>query len=344
VALSLLAAHLSGLIVVRAYQKQHRLSPSVTSCNDPIEMTISKCYRFGLFEFDVASRELRREGLLIRLQSQPAQVLACLIGRSGQVVSREELCDAVWGSETSVDFERGLNFCIAQVRSALGDDSVTPRFVRTIPKRGYQFIAPVERMPILVADQSVTAQGRLEKGFLKSTGWKTIALSCAVLTTVAACAGYWFQSSQSSNQSPIVAIVRFDNETGDPGVDQFSDGLTDSLVEQLTSQSRQRYRIIGNAMILRLPREQRDLGAIAASLHARYVVLGQVQRSGSQTRILAHLIRLPDQTHLWVDRMDRTRADSLGVESEAAQKIGTDFSQLIVKDSAGSALPPFPNN
>jgi TolB-like protein len=141
-----------------------------------------------------------------------------------------------------------------------------------------------------------------------------------------------------------VAIVRFDNETGDPGVDQFSDGLTDSLVEQLTSQSRQRYRIIGNAMILRLPREQRDLGAIATSLHARYVVLGQVQRSGSQTRILAHLIRLPDQTHLWVDRMDRTSADSLGVESEAAQKIGTDFSQLIVKDSADSALPPFPNN
>lgn len=206
-------------------------------------MTTSNCYRFGLFEFDVASRELRREGLLIRLQSQPAQVLACLIARSGQVISREELCDAVWGSETSVDFERGLNFCIAQIRSALGDDSVTPRFVRTIPKRGYQFIAPVERMPVPLADQSVTSRGRQESGFVKGIGWKAIALSCAVLMTVAACAGYWFRSSQGSKQPPIVAIVRFDNETGDASVDQFSDGLTDSLVEQLTSQSRQRYRV-----------------------------------------------------------------------------------------------------
>jgi len=306
-------------------------------------MTISKSYRFGLFEFDVASRELRREGLLIRLQSQPAQVLACLIGRSGQVVSREELCDAVWGSETSVDFERGLNFCIAQVRSALGDDSVTPRFVRTIPKRGYQFIAPVERMPVPLADQSVTSQGRQESGFLKRIGWKTIALSCTALTTFAACAGYWLRSSQGSKQPPIVAIVRFDNETGDAGLDQFSDGLTDSLVEQLTADSRQQYGVIGNARILRLPRDQRDLRVIAESLHARYVVLGQVQSSGSQTRILAHLIRMPDQTHLWVDRMDRPTAEPLKVELETAGRIATDFSQLIIKEAGGSPLPPLPN-
>src|SRR5882757_7915619 len=100
-------------------------------------------FRFGIFEFDAASRELRRDGMLLRLQSQPAQVLSCLIVKSGEVVSRESLCEAVWGSETFVDFERGLNFCIAQIRSALGDDSASPRFVRTIPKRGYQFIAPV---------------------------------------------------------------------------------------------------------------------------------------------------------------------------------------------------------
>src|SRR5882672_2623745 len=100
-------------------------------------------FRFGLFEFDVSRRELRREGALIRLQPQPAQVLGCLLVKAGDVVSRDELREAVWGGETFVDFERGLNFCIAQIRSALGDDSASPRFVRTIPKRGYQFIAPV---------------------------------------------------------------------------------------------------------------------------------------------------------------------------------------------------------
>ena len=124
---------------------------------------------------------------------------------------------------------------------------------------------------------------------------------------------------------------------------RFSDGLTDNLVEQLTSLSHKRYRVVGNAKILRLPREQRDLQAISRSIDARYVVLGQVQGFGSQTRILAHLIRLPDQTHLWVARMDRSSADPLSVELEVAQKIAADFSKLIIKDSTGSPLPSFPN-
>ena len=94
-------------------------------------------FRFGLFEFDTATRELRREGVLVRLQSQPAQVLSCLIEQDGQVVSRESLRETVWGTGTFVDFERGLNFCIAQIRSALNDDSTSPRYVRTVPKRGY---------------------------------------------------------------------------------------------------------------------------------------------------------------------------------------------------------------
>jgi TolB-like protein len=114
-------------------------------------------------------------------------------------------------------------------------------------------------------------------------------------------------------------------------------------VEQLTSLSYRRYGVVGNAKILRLPRDQRDLRAISESIHARYVVLGQVQGDGSQTRILAHLIRLPDQTHLWVTRTDHSSADPLTVEMEAARKIAADFSQRVVKDSTGSPLPPFPN-
>src|SRR5208283_2922604 len=103
-------------------------------------------FRFGLFEFDTAVRELRREGVLVRLQSQPAQLLSCLLEHSGRVVSREELRSAIWGRETYVDFDRGLNFCVAQVRFALDDDSVTPRYIRTLSRRGYQFIAPIQRI------------------------------------------------------------------------------------------------------------------------------------------------------------------------------------------------------
>jgi DNA-binding winged helix-turn-helix (wHTH) protein/TolB-like protein len=295
-------------------------------------------FRFGVFEFDVATRELRREGAVVRLQSQPAQVLSCLVEQAGKVVSREELRRAVWGGETFVDFDRGLNFCIGQIRSALGDDFTTPRYVRTLPKRGYQFIAPVEQVG-----------ERLERAETVSAKRKftltTAALICAalVLVTFSASAGYWLRSRRSSNRRPVVAVLRFDNETSDPSMTRFSDGLTESVVEQLTSLSHGRYEIIGNARILRLPRDQRDLKAIASSLHAEYVVLGQVQSAGAQVRILAHLIRLPDQTHLCVARMDRQVTDPLSVESEAAQKVGAEFSERVVKDSSGSPLPEAPN-
>src|ERR1700735_198146 len=303
-------------------------------------------FRFGLFEFDVATQELRREGVLLRLQSQPARVLSCLVEHAGKVVSREELHKAVWGGETFVDFDRGLNFCVGQIRSALGDDSTTPRYVRTLPKRGYQFIAPVEPLDERT-DENVGE--RLERAEAVSAKRKftltTAALICAalVLVTFSASAGYWLRSWQGSKRRPIVAVLRFDNETDDPSMTRFSDALTDSVVEQLTSLSHGRYDIVGNARILRLPRDQRDLDAIAASLHAGYVVLGQLQSSGAQVRILAHLIRLPDQTHLWVARMDRQVSDPLSVESEAAQKFGAEFSERLVKDSSGSPLPEAPN-
>jgi DNA-binding winged helix-turn-helix (wHTH) protein/TolB-like protein len=298
-------------------------------------------FRFGLFEFNLNTRELRREGVLLRLQSQPAQVLACLVEHAGQAVTRGELIKEVWGADTYVDFDRGLNFCIGQIRSALDDDSVAPRFIRTLPKRGYQFIAPVERLGNDF-DGIEAAMGKNGIGFVAA------ALVCAAiaLMALAASAGYLFRSWQSSRRQPIVAVLRFDNQTNDPGMTRFSDSLTDNVVERLTALSLGKYDVIGNARILRLPRDQRNLTAIASSLHASYVVLGQVQNNGTQSRILVHLIRLPDQTHLWVARLDRTLSDSDSwqLESEAAQKVSAEFSERIVKDSSGRPLPEAPSH
>ena len=299
----------------------------------------SNRFRFGLFEFDPALRELRREGVLVRLQSQPAQVLSCLLEHSGRVVSREELRTAVWRGETFVDFDRGLNFCVSQIRSALDDDSVTPRFIRTLPKRGYQFIAPVQRIGASSDQTDVVSTKR--KSPLATTAGVCMGV---LLLSLAVSAGYWLRALQTSKRHPIVAVLRFDNETSDPAMTRFSDALTDSVVEQLTSTSLGRFDVIGNARILRLPRDQRDLTALSSSLHAQYVVLGQVQSSGTQTRILAHLIRLPEQTHLWVARMDTSLADPLALQSQAAQKIASEFSSRVVIDSTGTPLPPLPNH
>jgi DNA-binding winged helix-turn-helix (wHTH) protein/TolB-like protein len=305
-------------------------------------------YRFGLFEFDASTLELRRDGKLIRLQSQPAQLLACLLERAGDTVSREDLRAAVWGSDTFVDFDRGLNFCIAQVRSALDDDTVSPRFIRTFPRRGYQFIAPVERIGERV-DQQIESSSKspLEMAQPVQPSRRfttaTLLLACAATALIILSAGsaYIVAARHVSKSRPTVAIVRFDNETSDPAVKTFSDAVTDTLVEQLTARGLGHYEVIGNAQILRLPRDQRDLTAIATALHANYVVLGQVQSAADKTRILAHLIRLPDQTHIWVDRIDTSLADPLAAQSDASQKIASDFSQRVVADSTGPRLPQF---
>jgi DNA-binding winged helix-turn-helix (wHTH) protein/TolB-like protein len=293
-------------------------------------------YRFGLFEFGAASRELRREGVLVRLQSQPAQVLACLIERAGQVVSRDDLRRTLWGRDTFVDFDRGLNFCISQIRSALKDDPLVPVYILTIPKHGYQFIAPIEQVSERAPDDQRIATVR------RRVNTRAVVLACAgvILSVLAMAASYRFLRWESAKHSPIVAVLRFDNETGNPDMNRFSDALTDTVVEQLTSQSGGHYQVIGNALILRGRRDQRDLTAIATSLHAAYVVLGQVQSSGTQIRILAHLIRLPDQTHVWVVRKDRTLEDPLAVESELAQKIAAEFSPRVSEASLRSASLP----
>jgi DNA-binding winged helix-turn-helix (wHTH) protein/TolB-like protein len=282
-------------------------------------------YRFGLFEFTAEDRELRREGVLVRLQSQPAQVLACLIKRAGQVVSRDELRRTLWGSDTFVDFDRGLNFCISQIRSALEDDSAAPVYIRTIPKHGYQFIAPVEQLSESAPDDRKIGTAP------RSLNARAIVLASAgvILAILTLTAGYRFLQRSILKNPPVVAVSRFDNETGHPEMDSFADGLTDSVVEQLTSSAGKRYLVIGNAQILRRTRDQRNLSAIGASLHATYVVLGQVQISGDRIRILAHLIRLPEQTHVWVVRTDSTVDDPLSVESDVAQKIVAEFSPRV---------------
>ena len=314
---------------------------------------MSTRYRFGLFEFDGAARELRREGVLVRLQAQPALALGCLVANAGQVVTREELCRAIWGEDTHVDFERGLNFCVGQIRSALGDDADSPRYVRTIPKRGYQFIAPVERVDLVengepLANDSVKGQKGAPQARRRALAAALLA-SAASLLVIGLSGGYWLRSRASEKGTigvgearvPIVAVMRFDNETSDAGMTRFSDGLTDNVVAQLTTLSNGRFQVIGNAAILRLPREQRDLNAVRTTLHADYVVLGQVQSNATQTRILAHLIRLPDQTHVWVVRTDRQIADALSAESAAADTIAGEFVPRLIQAASGVTLPAF---
>lgn len=164
--------------------------------------------RFGLFEFDPATGELVREGTPVRLPPQPARVLALLFERPGEIVSREDLRRHIWGSETFVDFERGLNFCIAQIRSALGDSADSPRYVETVPKRGYRFIAPAG--PTGVAPETAGAATNRHQ---RKRPLRIIAALVSIAAGVAAF--FWVrQEVRTPPGSVPIAVVPFDNQTG----------------------------------------------------------------------------------------------------------------------------------
>jgi DNA-binding winged helix-turn-helix (wHTH) protein/TolB-like protein len=274
-------------------------------------------YGFGEFEFDAVARVLTHKGRLVKLQAQPAQVLSVLLARSGRVVSREELKQAIWGEDTYVDFEKGLNFCMGQVRSALRESAAQPVYIRTIPKQGYQFIAPV---------QTVAAHGEdlVQKKQITRRRWIPLTGVGIGVAALALMAGLYLAGANARND-PKLAVLHFDAESNEPATQSLANSLTDDVVVQLTSKSGGHYRVIGNASILRKSREERDLGAIASSLGCRYAVLGQVQRQGDRVLILAHLIRLSDLTHIEVVRIERKLDDPMTIESEAAAEVASRF-------------------
>ena len=287
-------------------------------------------YRFGVFQFDAARLELSRDGRPVRLQPQPAHVLATLIAGAGRTVTREELRQAVWGGDTFVDFDRGLNFCIAQIRSALGDDAGSPRYVRTVPKRGYEFVCPIHEdgRPDVHEDHDVH-QTQPPDGLGHARGlraWVVVA-AIGVLAFVSFLA---YHALWSPRVAPIVAVVRFDNETGDASLSRFADNLTDTVTAQLTTVSGGTFGVIGNAAILRRPRSERDLRTIATSLRAGFIVLGQVQRDHERVRILAHLIRMPEQTHVRVSRTDEVPQQTLREADEIAGRIARAFGAALL--------------
>jgi len=282
--------------------------------------------RFGQFDFDPGDGALWREGRSVRLQPQPARVLALLASRAGEIVTRDELRREVWGEGTFVDFERGLNFCVAQIRSALGDSAESPRYVETLPRRGYRFIAPVTAVPGSNGGQPSLETREPETPLPPPRPATSSArgpnLFSAIAIVIAVAAAAWLVRELRHEPVPI-AVVPFDNETGLAAGEDIARGVADATVARLATPERlSQLSVIGNAAVLRRPRAFRDLKAIGDELGARYVVLAQVKRDESRVRLIAHLIRVSDQQHVWANTFDRPTF-TLAVQSEIAEAIAS---------------------
>lgn len=258
-------------------------------------------HRFGTFEFDRETGELRRNGRVIALEPQPAKALGLLLSKPGDVVTREELKAAVWGSETHVDFDRGIAYCISQVRTALSDNAENPRFIQTIPRVGFKFIAPVAPVAPVAPARSFNA-------------WVTIPL---ILALAAVTVGIVVETVRTPPQQGrvVIAVSVFDNETGNADYDRRVAGLSDLVVERLAKLDPNRVAVIGNAPILRQSRNTRNLKAIAANVKADYVLLGQLQQGESGLRFITHFIRLRDESHLKANRLTVADDKLTGLET-----------------------------
>lgn len=268
---------------------------------------------FAEFDIDPASGELRRNGARVKLQDLPFRVLVALVQRPGTVVTRDELRSSLWGDGTFVDAEAGLNTAIAKLREALGDAAETPRFIETIPKRGYRFIATV-------TDGSA-AEARPTPAVATSPGRPRLRRlwTLAALGVVVATAAGWYAWSQ---RSPVtIAVLRFHNETGDAANDQLAVDLTDAAVVRLAADNH--YGVIGNSPLLKTDRIFEDVSRVGAALSARYVVLGQLQRGDRGLLVRAHFVRVSDQTHLWagVVRLEDTPAPRDAVAEAVAKGV-----------------------
>jgi TolB-like protein/DNA-binding winged helix-turn-helix (wHTH) protein len=271
---------------------------------------------FGVFEFEPISGTLSRNGRPVRLQRQPAKMLAALVAQPGEIVERAALQAAIWGSETNVDFERGLNFCAAQIRAALRDSAASPRYIETLPRRGYRFIAPVQ--PAVATAPRALPRARL--------------LTIAGILVILAVVGWTVLGLRAGQDPPRIVVVPFDNETGSLDFDRVSKNLSDATVARFATPERMpKLRVIGNAADVRFTFVPRDLKAIGESLEARYILLGQVKRDDRQVRVIAHLIRASDQTHLWANPYDRVILD-LPAQAQLAEAIAAAVMDRISRD------------
>jgi len=285
---------------------------------------------FGPFTFELESGALSKHGSAVRLQPQPARVLAALLRSAGDVVSREGLRQELWPTGTYVDFERGLNFAVAHIRSALGDSAERPVYIETLPKRGYRFIAPVTRVsdaPVqppepapLPGEPVVAANRRLVPA------WAALVMGVATVAVLAAVAFAW----EEYRSRPIrVAVVSFDNETGQDTLDEVAVAIADQTVVRLATPERlARLSVVGNSAALRRPRDFRDIKEIGRAVDVRYVVLAQMKIDASKVRLIAHLIRVSDEAHVWANSYDRG-AFTLDAQSEIAEAIASAVSNEL---------------
>jgi TolB-like protein/DNA-binding winged helix-turn-helix (wHTH) protein/tetratricopeptide (TPR) repeat protein len=320
--------------------------------------------RFGLFEVDFEQRILTKGGLRIKLQDQPFQVLAMLLARPGELVAREEIRQRLWRADTFVEFDDGLNTAIKKLRAALNDSADNPRFIETVPRRGYRFLAPVTTQVSVHQTEAAEIKKALASKFGTAVSTREIAPAAAsseMLLRSAPAARHWVRSwpmlavvtlplctaalfsflfkLQGFSRRPLASeratliVIPLDNLSGDPQQEYFSDGFTEEISTQLARLAPDRLGVIGRLTAMKYKHSGKDIAQIAREIPVQYVLEGSVRRDQTRLRVTVQLIEASHQTHVWADEYDRDLGDTLGLQREIAMAVARQIKVKLTPES-----------
>jgi len=292
------------------------MSPSVVSAH---------VYSFEGLEVDLRAGELCKNGERVKLQEQPLQILAMLLERPGEVVTREEIQKKLWPTDTFVEFDHSINAAIQRLRIALGDSADNPRFVETMARRGYRFIAPVDVGAGLAPPRAQQAAPLRRYWLVAAAGGAGVAILAVFLAlNVAGLRDRVLRAVGAVPEPPLqiqsIAVLPLENLSGDKDQEYFADGMTDALITDLGNISA--LRVISRQSVMVYKGSKKPLPEIARELNVDAVVEGTVQRSGNRVRITAQLLDARADRHLWAEAYERDLRDVLTLQGEVAQAIG----------------------
>ena len=300
--------------------------------------------RFGAFEVDLSSGELRHGGVKLKVQEQPFRVLAALLEQPGEVVTREQLRARLWSSDTFVDFEHSLNASIKKLRQALRDDAACPHFIETLPKRGYRFIAAVEtnsRAP-QASEQTATthlAHPAARWRSIGRTAFLTGAIGIIVIATVLPVLWKRVAGPVSRHSKIMLAVLPFDNLSSDRSQDYLTEGMTEELITQLGRWNPERLGVIARTSTDLYKGANKSVAEVGRQLSVDYIVEGSARRNGDQVRITAQLIQVRDQTHLWAKEYDRDEHNLLALENEVATDVADEIKVKLSANTKAEIRP-----
>ena len=294
--------------------------------------------RLGGFELDLNSGELRLLGTIngdgrVLLREQPFQVLRMLIERGGKIVTREEIKRRLWPNDTIVDFDHSINVAIGILRRALGDSADNPEYIETLARRGYRLLVAAEWLENTAEIQRGQPAGTQASpgpsGLIGRSRWWLAAFlgSVAVVLLVA---GYISWRSFGSVPPPrsekiMLAVLPFQNLTGDPKQEYLADGLTEEMIAQLGRLDPEQLGVIARTSVMGYKHGDQRLDQIGRDLSVQYVLENSLRGSGDHLRVTVQLLQVKDQSHLWAQDYDYRPRDILNLEDDVAKAVAREI-------------------